>query len=100
MTLQSSILSDLSIFLSTGDFAVSAVYSGNGATISVIFDEASDIGEIEGVRIEGTGPRALCKTSDLPSVDHAKTLTINSVAWKIREVQPDGTGMTTVLLKR
>lgn len=86
---------DLSEFLSTTDFATAAVFSGNGATVNVIFDANYR----DPLGIEATGPQAVGAATDFPSVVHNQTLTINSVAYKIVKVEPVQ-GFVTMKLRK
>jgi len=46
-------------------------------------------------------PRFLVQTSTLPSgADYGDSIAINSVNYKVRIIQPDGTGMTTLVLEK
>ena len=71
------------------------------ATINVIFDNefsaARTIGDIE---IEAAGPQALCKTSDVSAAVHNDTLVIGGVTYYIKGIEPDGLGVTTLILSK
>ena len=94
MTLDTTIDSD--VFLA--DFGVTALYNGT-TSITVIFDNAYEAVEMNGVIMEARGPQAQCKTTDVPNAAHGDTLLINTVTYTVHEVQPDGTGFTTLMLK-
>ena len=91
MTLESD--ADRLLFLSTDDFATTATIAGS--PVLGIFDD--EYGEV--LDIEGTVPVFLCRTSDVAAVAHGTTVTINAVAYTARGKQPDGTGMTLVILE-
>lgn len=93
----SALANDLDVFFA--DFGQDAVYSGDGKTVQVIFDRSYMQLTPQGIAVESTDPMALVKTADVPGIDHTKTLTIDGTVWKVREVKPDGTGITTVMLK-
>jgi hypothetical protein len=84
---------DLSVFLSEADFAVSATLGA--ATFSVIFDRAY----VENQAIGGTQPVCVGKTADLGSATHGTAITIAGTAYTVQDNQPDGTGMTTLVLQ-
>ena len=86
---------DFTAFTSTDDFATSAVFSGNGATVNVIFDKDY----LDPLNMESSGPQAAGAEADFPSVVHGQTLTINSIAYSIINVQPDGTGWVVLKLR-
>jgi hypothetical protein len=95
-TFKDDLTNDLDIFFNSEEFAVDVTY--NAATIQGIFD-AEFSSAVEGeMGVESTVPQVLLKTSDVPSVAHNETMTINSVVYKVIGIQPDGTGMTLILL--
>lgn len=87
---------DFDAFLSQSDFATSAVFSRSGATVSVIFD--ADYQDPLGQ--EASTPMAEGKASDFSGVVQGDTLTINSIAYRISNVQPDGTGWISMKLRK
>jgi len=92
------------IFFEADDFAVTASYtpSGGSATnINGIFDNEyfeADAGGTIGIAIQQ--PRFQCQTSNVSSAAEGDAITINSVAYTIRIVQDDGTGVTTLVLEQ
>jgi hypothetical protein len=94
---------DLSQFFEENDFAVPAIIK-NGATvirtISVIFNTPSQEVEIFDTNFEGNVPFALCRDSDLAGITNAHTMTISSVVYRIAKIEPDGTGVSTVHLRK
>lgn len=96
MTFKSDLTNDLDVFLNSDEFAVDITYQA--ATIQGIFD-APFSSAVEGeMGIESTLPQVLVKTGDVPNIAHAETMTINSVVYNVIGIQPDGTGMTLILL--
>ncbi len=89
---------DLDEFLDTDDFAVSVTQDAK--TFSAIYD-APDADEFNA---EGTRPQILAKDTDLaaaPATVHGVTLAVAGAgSFKVQELQPDGTGMTTVFLEK
>ena len=95
---------DLSNFFDTDDFAVEATYTvqgGSAATIKGVFDkdfiEVDAGGEVE---LASTDPRFFCKTSDVSSASNGDTIVIDSVTYKTRVVEPNGTGVTVMVLEK
>jgi hypothetical protein len=90
---------DLSVFLSTADFAVVATY--NSATpVTGIFDNAHQLAPL-GMAMQGAAaPQFLCRASDVDADPVGKSLVVGGVDYSIAEHQPDGTGMTVLILKR
>lgn len=75
------------------DFAVNAALGS--ATFDVIFDRA----HLESLGISATQPVALAKTTDVSSATRGTSITINGTAYTVMDNQPDGTGMSTLLLE-
>lgn len=100
MSLGNLITSDLDIFFSSDGFAVQATYEGR--IINVIFDSEYQALEMlgGGVGVESSSPSALCKTSDVSNAKHGDTLTISGTTYYVTGVQPDGTGITRLLLSK
>jgi hypothetical protein len=78
----------------THGFAVNATLGA--ATVPVIFDAA--FADVLGI-VAATQPVALGTTADLSAAAVGGTITINAVAYTVAEIQPDGTGMTRLVLK-
>lgn len=87
---------DFTAYLDDADFATEATFSRSGLTVNVIFD--ADYQDPLGV--ESSGPMAEGKASDFASVVQGDTLTINSIAYRISNIQPDGTGWITLKLRK
>lgn len=84
----------LAAFLDTAGFAVNATLGA--ATVPVIFDAA--FADALGI-VAGTQPTCLAASADVASAAVGDTITINAVAYTIAEIQPDGTGLTRLMLK-
>ncbi len=113
MTLKGDMVADLAAMLDTDEFASSGTYSpkayatqhpsNKSTTVNGIFDH--DFVEINGV--EAYNPIFSCATEDLCDVSHGAKLTIHTgqkkstkdVTYTIRGVQPDGTGLTLLILE-
>lgn len=88
---------DLSPFLDTDTFAVTATIAGQ--PVVGIFDNASVLSEgYDGV-METVRPVFVCQSADVDSVLYGAAATINSVQYKVRGTRPDGTGMTLIILE-
>lgn len=86
---------DLTAFFDTVDgFADEAVIGG--AAIKGIFDREF----IQTDRIEGYAPIFTCRTDDITEAGHNDTITILDVAYTIQGNEPDGTGITKLLLQK
>lgn len=87
---------DLSAFFRTGDFATAATW--NSATVNVIFD--ANYAEPLGNLVEGSAPIAIGRAADFVGVAHGQAITINAIAYTIRGVEPDGTGLVLLRLEK
>jgi hypothetical protein len=67
----------------------------SAVTISAILSKPSG-GQMG---IMSTSPELVAKTSDLATVANGQTITINAVAYTVRAIEPDGTGMTRITLE-
>lgn len=66
----------------------------------VIFDNASSQAGIGLLGMTGTQPVAMAKTANVVDVAVGCAITISGTDYKVAELQPDGTGMTTLTLER
>jgi len=85
------------------DLAVSALYAhptSGSKFISVVFDSPYATSVAQGVEYQSSMPAAWAKTIDVPDADDSCTLTVEDVTYNIREVQPDGTGVTKLILTK
>ena len=96
---------DLAVFFDTDDFGVACSYTlaagGGPTTVNGILErEYVDLSVDVEVDIASSGPAFMCAETDLPSGYGAgDTLVIDSVTYKAREPQPDGTGVITIRLE-
>lgn len=89
---------DLASFLRTDELGDDAVYNGN--SIDVQFYNEYDAAVIFDLEVESASPQAIARDSDIPNIAHGSEVTINSVVYKVRGVQPDGKGMTLLILSK
>ena len=92
---------DLLNFLDTNTHGKSATVTihGSSSTISVILNNEYFAIAGESVDIDGTQPVATCRTSDVANIDTSDSITIDSVNYNITNIQPDGTGITVLILQ-
>lgn len=89
---------DRLMFLQTEDFGMTGTIGT--ATIYGIFDDSYHaVNEVTG-EVATTAPQFTCRTSDVTSVIQGTVITINSIAYKVINIQPDGTGLTVLILSR
>lgn len=86
---------DLSVFFSTSDFAVAATLQG--VAVDGILDETylEPLGNL----VEGRSPVFTCAAADVPAVAHGQTLVVGARTFKVRGVEPDGTGIVRLRLE-
>lgn len=102
---------DRAVFLSADEFAVGAVYYRNGfphpadaTSLSGIFDAPHLMIEFGDSPISDRRPTFLCRTADLPCEavggDGGDRLTIDGddTEYQVVDLQPDGSGMTRIIL--
>lgn len=66
-----------------------------------IFDAAYTEVDISGsVGFTSTTPRFVCRSCDIVDAADADSITIGTDVYLIRVVQPDGTGMTELILEK
>ena len=73
--------------------------NGTGSSISVIINKEYFAIAGESVDVDGTQPVVTCRSSDVTGIDTADTITIDSVTYNIVNIQPDGTGITVLILQ-
>ena len=96
MTLASRLTTDLDAkFFDPNDFAVTASYGALATEINGIFE--NQFGEFGGMA--ATRPTFICRTSDVSDAVDGTALTIAGVAYTIRVVENDGTGVTVLILE-
>ena len=90
---------DRAAMLDTDEFAVAATYNG-GAIVNGIFDnEYAGVLDGAGAPVESTRPVFYCRTADVASAVHGDTLVISGTTYNVVGVEPDGAGMTTLILE-
>jgi hypothetical protein len=100
MTLAADMVTDLSTFFNTDDFAVSATLTVGSVvtTVNVIFSAPySGMSPATGM-IETTKPEARCKTADVSGVVHGSTLVIGGMTYNVIGIQPSEDNRDTVLI--
>lgn len=90
---------DLSQFVDPADFGQAATW--NGISLNCIFDNGHTAVDAGGeIRFETLTPQALCRAADVAGAAHGQAFTVGGVAYLISGIHPDGTGMTTLMLRK
>lgn len=88
-----AVIGNVRDFIRISDFADIATVAG--LPVPVLFDAAY----ADPFGIAGTEPRATCASVDVAVLVQGSPLTILGQAYTVRDKQPDGTGITTLLLE-
>jgi hypothetical protein len=95
---------DRAVFFNADDFGVAASFTPSGGSASTVngiirnvYFEAEAGGNV-GVSMQD--PMFICRTADVPSVAEGDALSVSGTAYTIRVVEPDGTGMTRLMLEK
>lgn len=86
---------DLGDFFTTAGFGTSVTWSG-GEVLVGIFDNDY----VEEFGMEGRRPVLHCKTSEAGNVALNETATISGASYKLIRKEPDGTGVTLMILEK
>ncbi len=90
---------DLSAFFDTGNgFAVTATLAGG--QVLGIFDQAYALANVGIAGMASTAPTFTLATSDVPASPAGASLVVNGTTYLVVEHQPDGTGMSVLILER
>lgn len=84
-------------FFSVSDFATSATL--NGVAVSGIFDAAYALAGAGTLGMADTRPSFTLPTASVPASPAGKTLVIGAASYVVAEHQPDGTGVSLLLLE-
>ena len=93
---------DLSVFTDTSAFGAQAqavTRHGEVVTLQVIFDNGYTAALGAGL-MESSQPQALARSADVADLAHGCAFGVSGVDYFVAGLQPDGTGMTTVILER
>lgn len=94
---------DRSYFVAVDDFGVAATYTpagGSSSTVNGVFD--NDFVEVDtggSVTFAQQQATFMCRTADVSSAAEGDAITISGENYIVRIVQPDGTGMTNLILE-
>jgi hypothetical protein len=86
----------LAAFFDLDGFAVSATLAG--VSVTGIFD--NDYFEPMGGEMQGATPVFTLPTASASSAAHGQSLVIGATTYKVRGVEPDGTGVTLLRLEK
>lgn len=85
---------DLSLFLSSDGFATTGTLK-NGDTITGIFDSAY----LDSLSVDSSSPVFLCASGDILGLGRGDEIEIDGIMYCVARLEPDGTGMTNIVLE-
>lgn len=85
---------DLTILMADGETAVI-----DGSNVKGHFEHEHDPVQAGMVEFSVQSASFTCKTSDVSSVAEGETVTISGSSYTVTDVQPDGTGVTMLILE-
>jgi hypothetical protein len=95
---------DILDFFELDDFADTATYTrvgGSAASIVGIFDEPqASRGATDLMEITIPSPQFVCRTADVPLAADGDQIIIRTIAYTVRVVLTDGTGVSTLILEK
>lgn len=71
----------------------------DGASVRAIFDAAYAAGSVGAAGMAGVGPVLTLKTADVPASPVGKAAVVGATNYVVAEHQPDGTGVSLLLLE-
>ncbi|MFZ4623275.1 MAG: head-tail joining protein [Rhodoferax sp.] len=87
----------LDAFFSTSEFASTVTL--NSVTVQAIFDAPYATGSVGGFGMASTQPTLTLPTASAPTDPVGKTAVVNSVNYVVVAHEPDGTGVSRLLLE-
>jgi hypothetical protein len=90
---------NLDIFFNTNHFATEVTIGSS--TIKGIFDNMHyGVDSPSYFEVSTSEPVLTVKSSDITTLQRGDSVTINSQAYRVHDIQPDGTGISRVLLHK
>lgn len=96
-------LEDLSQFFNEDDFAVEAIITlsnNSQKTVNVIFSAQTMDVAVYDTEIVADTPNFLAASADIAELKDGSPVTIGGKNYKVKKVTDDGTGLSTVYLKK
>ncbi len=72
----------------------------NSALVTAIFDTASVLAAVGAYGMASTQPTLTVATADVPANPVGRPAVVNAIRYRIAEHEPDGTGISRLLLER
>ena len=88
---------DFIAFMNTAEFATSATL--DGVVVPAIFDAAFALGSVGAYGMASTQPSLTLSTAHVPALPIGKTVVVDAVSYLVAAHEPDGTGVSRLLLE-
>ena len=88
---------DLSVFMNAAEFATTCTL--NGATVTGIFDSAYLTASVGGFGAASSQPMLTLPSASVPANPVGLSAVINAVTYLVTASEPDGTGLTRLILE-
>lgn len=101
MSLSDYLLSDLTTFFDTNEFAVSAIYNGKEfgtKTVKVIFDNEDGQVDLADGQVIDSRPEVMAIATDFPNIANGHTLHISGTTYNVKEFYRDQKGTMRIVL--
>jgi len=93
---------NLAVHFSEAEFGLAATWTpaagGAASSISILFDNGYEDYEFGTVEHSGRAPAAMVQSSEVAGLVVGDTLTIEGVDYRVRTIEPDGQGVTRLVL--
>lgn len=91
-------MENLDLFLDGLDSLTVTFQTSHARNVKAFFDNAFLDKSIGETALDSTQPRLTCKSSDLMGVARETLVLVSGKTYSVMQIQPDGTGFSTVLL--
>lgn len=89
---------DLSTFFNPAEMADTVTL--DSVAVSAIFDNGYALGSVGSMGMAGAQPSLTLPTASVPANPVGKLAVVGVVTYRVAEHQPDGTGISTLILER
>ena len=89
---------DLSVFFSPSEFADTATLGG--VAVTAIFDKGFALGNVGAYGMVSTQPTLTLATANVPASPEGQAAVVNGVAYLVASHEPDGTGVSRLMLEK
>lgn len=88
---------DFSAFMNTAEFATTVTL--DSVSVPAIFDAAFALGSVGAYGMASTQPSLTLASADVPASPIGKTAVVNGTSYTVAAHEPDGTGVSRLLLE-